>query len=164
MERRGHVRAEPPDRVQRNQAALNFAPARVRLPVRDNDARGARETGVLLEPTIPNAARIEVHFGGREAACGDAKRRCRRRCRLSEHHHRYQKRECHWLSPEAARDSGADGIRTHDPLVANQVLSQLSYRPPGTENRASRGKRVAVTSGSAVSGKLCLRAEISPQG
>ena len=25
---------------------------------------------------------------------------------------------------------GADGIRTHDPLVANQVLSQLSYRPP----------------------------------
>jgi hypothetical protein len=25
--------------------------------------------------------------------------------------------------------SGADGIRTHDPLVANQVLSQLSYRP-----------------------------------
>src|SRR5260370_38423778 len=24
---------------------------------------------------------------------------------------------------------GADGIRTHDPLVANQVLSQLSYRP-----------------------------------
>src|SRR2546421_7908959 len=29
----------------------------------------------------------------------------------------------------AARDNGADGIRTHDPLVANQVLSQLSYRP-----------------------------------
>ena len=26
-------------------------------------------------------------------------------------------------------DNGADGIRTHDPLVANQVLSQLSYRP-----------------------------------
>jgi hypothetical protein len=25
--------------------------------------------------------------------------------------------------------NGADGIRTHDPLVANQVLSQLSYRP-----------------------------------
>jgi hypothetical protein len=24
---------------------------------------------------------------------------------------------------------GADGIRTHDPLVANQVLSQLSYSP-----------------------------------
>ena len=28
-----------------------------------------------------------------------------------------------------ARLHGADGIRTHDPLVANQVLSQLSYRP-----------------------------------
>ena len=26
-------------------------------------------------------------------------------------------------------ENGADGIRTHDPLVANQVLSQLSYRP-----------------------------------
>ena len=26
-------------------------------------------------------------------------------------------------------NDGADGIRTHDPLVANQVLSQLSYRP-----------------------------------
>ena len=25
--------------------------------------------------------------------------------------------------------SGAEGIRTLDPLVANQVLSQLSYRP-----------------------------------
>ena len=25
--------------------------------------------------------------------------------------------------------NGADGIRTLDPLVANQVLSQLSYRP-----------------------------------
>ena len=24
---------------------------------------------------------------------------------------------------------GRDGIRTHDPLVANQVLSQLSYTP-----------------------------------
>ncbi len=28
---------------------------------------------------------------------------------------------------------GADGIRTHDPLVANQVLSQLSYRPDATK-------------------------------
>ena len=31
--------------------------------------------------------------------------------------------------------SGADGIRTHDPLRARQVLSQLSYRPPVTEER-----------------------------
>src|SRR3989441_12050213 len=37
--------------------------------------------------------------------------------------------------------SGADGIRTHDPLVANQVLSQLSYRPR-TENRDTTGGRV----------------------
>ena len=29
----------------------------------------------------------------------------------------------------ASYGDGADGIRTHDPLVANQVLSQLSYRP-----------------------------------
>ena len=40
---------------------------------------------------------------------------------------------------------GADGIRTHDPLVANQVLSQLSYRPPAppapprNENRYTTG-------------------------
>jgi hypothetical protein len=29
------------------------------------------------------------------------------------------------------RISGADRDRTGDPLVANQVLSQLSYRPEG---------------------------------
>ena len=28
-----------------------------------------------------------------------------------------------------ASRNGADGIRTHDPLRARQVLSQLSYRP-----------------------------------
>ena len=26
-------------------------------------------------------------------------------------------------------DGGDDGIRTHDPLLAGQVLSQLSYTP-----------------------------------
>ena len=30
---------------------------------------------------------------------------------------------------------GDDGIRTHDPLLAGQVLSQLSYTPIGVENR-----------------------------
>ena len=30
---------------------------------------------------------------------------------------------------EPAPGNGADGIRTHDPLRARQVLSQLSYRP-----------------------------------
>src|SRR6266850_6373483 len=38
--------------------------------------------------------------------------------------------------------NGADGIRTHDPLVANQVLSQLSYRPPRT--KIERGARIAT--------------------
>src|ERR1043165_7886724 len=37
--------------------------------------------------------------------------------------------------------SGAEGIRTLDPLVANQVLSQLSYRPSATkiERAGDRG-------------------------
>src|ERR1043165_1380688 len=37
--------------------------------------------------------------------------------------------------------SGAEGIRTLDPLVANQVLSQLSYRPSPTkiERAGDRG-------------------------
>ena len=34
--------------------------------------------------------------------------------------------------------NGADGIRTHDPLVANQVLSQLSYRPLLNTNQGLR--------------------------
>ena len=33
----------------------------------------------------------------------------------------------HWLS--ALPTGGDDGIRTHDPLLAGQVLSQLSYTP-----------------------------------
>ncbi len=37
------------------------------------------------------------------------------------------------------REYGAEGIRTLDPLVANQVLSQLSYRPE------TRAKIVAAT-------------------
>ncbi len=45
------------------------------------------------------------------------------------------------------KTGGRDGIRTHDPLVANQVLSQLSYTPfeaPESKLTASRekGKRV----------------------
>ncbi len=34
-----------------------------------------------------------------------------------------------WLS--ALPTGGDDGIRTHDPLLAGQVLSQLSYTPIG---------------------------------
>jgi hypothetical protein len=33
-----------------------------------------------------------------------------------------------WFTPH-----GADGNRTHDPLLAKQVLSQLSYRPEGVK-------------------------------
>gem|GEM_PF-2216985 len=33
------------------------------------------------------------------------------------------------LNPSIKTLSGADGIRTHDPLLAKQVLSQLSYCP-----------------------------------
>ena len=34
-----------------------------------------------------------------------------------------------WLVVVIHLDGGDDGIRTHDPLLAGQVLSQLSYTP-----------------------------------
>ena len=34
-----------------------------------------------------------------------------------------------WLAVGRYRPGGDDGIRTHDPLLAGQVLSQLSYTP-----------------------------------
>ena len=34
-----------------------------------------------------------------------------------------------WLSGFSSTCGGDDGIRTHDPLLAGQVLSQLSYTP-----------------------------------
>ena len=37
----------------------------------------------------------------------------------------------HLLFSFTQRVSGDDGIRTHDPLLAGQVLSQLSYTPIG---------------------------------
>ena len=33
------------------------------------------------------------------------------------------------LKPIPCKNGGDDGIRTHDPLLAGQVLSQLSYTP-----------------------------------
>ena len=33
------------------------------------------------------------------------------------------------LFAQSSRAGGDDGIRTHDPLLAGQVLSQLSYTP-----------------------------------
>lgn len=35
------------------------------------------------------------------------------------------------LSLAGSDDGGDDGVRTHDPLRARQVLSQLSYAPEG---------------------------------
>ena len=34
-------------------------------------------------------------------------------------------------SVQLRRTGGDDGVRTHDPLLAGQVLSQLSYTPMG---------------------------------
>ena len=36
---------------------------------------------------------------------------------------------CHWFFSLCSPFGGDDGIRTHDPLLAGQVLSQLSYTP-----------------------------------
>ena len=36
------------------------------------------------------------------------------------------------LSADVSKIGGDDGNRTHDPLLAGQVLSQLSYTPTGT--------------------------------
>src|SRR5439155_25784380 len=85
--------------------------------------------------------RVEMHFHRRQTTRRDAQRggSC-----LGENDDRNEKRN-HTTLRDRGRfvtRSGADGIRTHDPLVANQVLSQLSYRPR-TENRAGAPARVA---------------------
>ena len=36
------------------------------------------------------------------------------------------------LRADVSKIGGDDGNRTHDPLLAGQVLSQLSYTPTGT--------------------------------
>ena len=48
-----------------------------------------------------------------------------------------------WAPQLAA--GGDDGIRTHDPLLAGQVLSQLSYTPIGVENCLSAVLVLALT-------------------
>ena len=45
-----------------------------------------------------------------------------------------QKTFLSWAPQLAA--GGDDGIRTHDPLLAGQVLSQLSYTPIGVQETA----------------------------
>ena len=48
---------------------------------------------------------------------------------MSPHNYTYQL----FFDPKAqafvSKNGGDDGIRTHDPLLAGQVLSQLSYTP-----------------------------------
>src|SRR5437660_7680344 len=61
VERRRHVGAETPDRVEWDQAAFDLAAARVRLSVRDRDARWTEQARVLLVPLIPDPARVEMH-------------------------------------------------------------------------------------------------------
>ena len=40
---------------------------------------------------------------------------------------------------------GDDGIRTHDPLLAGQVLSQLSYTPIGLSDLFSLSMSLSLT-------------------
>ena len=49
--------------------------------------------------------------------------RLSRRCLLHSSENLFQVR------PRQLAAGGDDGIRTHDPLLAGQVLSQLSYTP-----------------------------------
>ena len=53
--------------------------------------------------------------------------------------------EAPWRVPDAtgAKGGGGDGIRTHDPLHAMQVLSQLSYSPTGRDGRIRTGDLLA---------------------
>ncbi len=144
VQRRRHVRAEAPYRVDRKQTALDLAAARVRLSVRDRDTRRTRQARVLFVPLISDAPRVEVYFHRRLAAGGNAqRRRWRRILRDAQHGNDQNRKETarrpHGLcSSMKSSLSGADGIRTHDPLVANQVLSQLSYRPPAPKIGARR--------------------------
>ena len=48
-----------------------------------------------------------------------------------------------WLQVrfESERSGGADRVRTGDPLVANQVLSQLSYSPVGNRQNENGGPK-----------------------
>ena len=52
---------------------------------------------------------------------------------------------CHIYLARRLAAGGDDGIRTHDPLLAGQVLSQLSYTPIGVENCLSAVLVLALT-------------------
>ena len=49
-------------------------------------------------------------------------------------------RSCARLERDSRTSGGGDGTRTHDPLVANQVLYQLSYAPSGIPKVRVRSK------------------------
>ena len=53
------------------------------------------------------------------------------------------------MSPQAVSVTcnydGDDGIRTHDPLLAGQVLSQLSYTPIGLSDLFSLSMSLSLT-------------------
>ena len=57
---------------------------------------------------------------------------------------------------------GDDGIRTHDPLLAGQVLSQLSYTPIGFLSRISEPQEKRRISHSPLPLGLCQRCAIFP--
>ena len=49
------------------------------------------------------------------------------------------------VTPALPRRGGDDGIRTHDPLLAGQVLSQLSYTPIGLSDLFSLSMSLSLT-------------------
>ena len=53
-------------------------------------------------------------------------------------HRRHRARHTHGACTPAGRGPGGDRVRTDDPLLAKQVLSQLSYAPAPVPSRPSR--------------------------
>ena len=54
------------------------------------------------------------------------------------------------MSPYGLSRGGDDGIRTHDPLLAGQVLSQLSYTPLSLSGKERFGELPSELSVSAL--------------
>src|SRR6476620_6174668 len=66
------------------------------------------------------------------------------------------------MDTENAGRGGAEGTRTPDPLIANEVLSQLSYSPvPQGADNAQRPWRKSSGARRSCTGRLSLRAERS---
>src|SRR5439155_17093147 len=71
VQRGRHVRAEAPPGVEGDEATFHATASRVRLAISNGDARRAGEARVLLVPLIADAAGVEVHLDGGEAAGSD---------------------------------------------------------------------------------------------